>query len=119
MFAADPSPCVAPVSFNGKLIYDGEAYLLYIRFRLFTRQPLFCPMFVALRETGATRQATYAEKSFLLAVMGEMAKLGVRPETDEFEDLFERFCQAVFARGLVAHQVFFGQTPREAAEFFA
>ncbi|MGN6094140.1 MAG: hypothetical protein ACTHOL_17460 [Luteibacter jiangsuensis] len=107
------------MSLKGKLIYDGGAHLLYIQFRLFMRRLLFCPMFAALRETGAMRQAAYAEKLLLLAGMGEMVKPGISPETNEFEEQFENFCQAVFARGHVVHEVFFGQVPWELAEFFA
>jgi hypothetical protein len=107
------------MSLNGKLIYDGESYALFQRYRLGIRHPMCCTFVAILKQPSEARAATFREKAYLIAVVGELAKLGVVVGSDELETVFDYFAQAVFARGYVAHQVFFSPTPREAAEFFA
>jgi hypothetical protein len=106
------------MSLNGKLIYDGEAYALFQRYRLGIRHPMLCTFVAILKQPATMKAATFREKAYLVAVVGELTKLGVVVGSDELETLFEYFAQAVFARGGVAHQVFFSPTPRETAEFF-
>jgi hypothetical protein len=106
------------MSINGKLLYSGESYQLFQRYRLGLRHPVLCTFFAIRRQPATMKAATFTEKSYLLAVIGELAKLGVVVGSDELETLFEHFARAVFARGYVAHQVFFSPAPREAAEFF-
>jgi len=103
------------MALKGKLIYDGDGYALFQRFRLALRAPLLCPFIVVLKTTEAARLATFREKAFFIAAVGELAKLGHRPGSDEFESLCEYFCEAVFSRGNLLHRIFFGQTPQEAA----
>jgi hypothetical protein len=106
------------MSLSGKLIYDGESYALFQRYRLGIRHPMLCTFIAILKQPGEARAATFREKAYLIAVVGELTKLGVAIGSDELETLFEYFAQAVFARGYVAHQVFFSPTPRETAECF-
>lgn len=102
---------------NGKLIYDGESYALFQRYRLGIRHPMLCTFVAVLKETGSMKAATFREKVYLISVVGELAKLGVPLGAEQFEELFERFTEAVFAgEEHVVHRLFFEDCqPRERA----
>ena len=95
------------MSLSGELIYDGKSYAVFQRYRFGLRHPMLCTFVAILKEPAAMVPATFSAKAYLVAVVGELTKLGARPGADEFEVLFERFAQAVFARGYVTWQAFF------------
>lgn len=104
---------------KGDRIYEDADYFVLKKKTLFSspfwfRQ--FGKVFVQCKRSGTVMQVTPAEKAFWLAVVGEMALLGIGPSDQRFKAMMQRFSEGVLSRGEVRWGFFFQNgSPRELA----
>lgn len=100
---------------RGKRLYEDDDYLLIKTVPFGIHHWLLGGFYVGLKDRDAIVKATWGEKAFLLAVMGEFAKRGIRPPDERFDELFLRFSEAVTIRGGMRWRMFFNQRAELAA----
>lgn len=104
------------VTMPGQAVYEDTDYILFKKHGLFgIRHPMLTSFYIHSKARGMAVKATGKEKVFLLATLGEMAKLGYSPNDIKQSSIFPEFCNAVLSRGGAHWHVFFGTTPQQLA----
>ncbi|TBR39275.1 MULTISPECIES: hypothetical protein [Dyella] len=94
---------------TGRRVFEDENYLVLWSKFLGLDIPLLGSVFVQLKETGAVTRATFREKNYVLALIGEITRLGPTDMGEQLESVFEEFAGAVFARGFLRWRLFFSE----------
>ena len=92
---------------RGKRLYDDGEWLLLKTTPFGINHWLLGSFYAGLHGEGLVAKSTAEEKFFLLSVLGELAKRGVRPPDDRLQQLFQDFAQVITVRGGARWQVFF------------
>lgn len=102
-------------------IYEDSDYLLFKKNGIFgIGHPFFSSFHIQLKSREMLMEATGKEKRFLLAVVGEMARLGQSPQNIKDSSVFRDFSEAVVAgSGARWHLFFAHSTARELAQHYA
>lgn len=104
------------VTMAGQAVYEDADYILFKKHGLFgIRHPMLTSFYIHSKARSMAVKATGKEKMFLLATLGEMAKLGYSPNDTKQSSIFPEFCNAVLSRGGAHWHVFFDTTPQQLA----
>jgi hypothetical protein len=105
----------------GKKIYEDSDYILVNEpGPLGITWPILTSFHVHIKSRNLSVKATGKEKQFLLAVVGEMTRLGLTPQQIKISSLFREFSESVPTRGGARWQLFFNHTPaKELAQIYA
>lgn len=109
------------LTLSGQRVFeDPDFILLRTKGLLGLTHPFISPFVVYLKFRSAFVKVTGREKRFLLAVLGEMAALGLTPQQIKSASVLPEFCTAVSARGGARWELFFNRsTAKETARGFA
>ena len=109
------------LTLSGQRVFEDADYiLLRTKGLLGLTHPFISPFVIYLKFRSAFVKVTGREKRFLLAVLGEMAALGLTPKQIKSTSVFPEFCTAVSARGGAHWQLFFNRfTAKETGRGFA
>ncbi len=106
-----PAPSQPEISISGQRVFEDADYLLLkAKWFLGISHPFLAPFYVYLKSRNTFVKATSAEKRFLLAIVGEMARLGLSPQRIKATPVFRDFCAAVQIRGGALWQLFFNRS---------
>lgn len=114
------TPIQTHVSVPVQRIYEDSDYLLFKKNGIFgIRHPFFSSFHIQLKSREMVVAVTGREKRFLLAVVGEMARLGHSPQKIKDSSVFRDFSEAVGTGGQARWQLFFAHsTAKELANHY-
>jgi hypothetical protein len=104
---------------SGKRLFDDGDTVLIKTVPFGIHHWLLGNFYVGFHGIGLVAKSTWEEKTFLLAVLGELAKRGVRLPDERLDGLFEQFALAIANRESVRWRLFFrsGSVVDSAAEY--